>query len=118
MLDDVEVLPLGSASVFRLCVFIDVQLACARRHTVEDIITHTNLSRMVDIRVNPGQPAAAIECAVADGGDGVGDGDRGQPVAVVECATNDGGDGVGDGHRGQASAVIVFATYCLSAIFS
>ena len=118
MLDDVEVLPLGSASVHRLCVFIDVQLACARRHTVEDIITHTNLSRMVDIRVNPGQPAAAIECAVADGGDGVGDGDRGQPAAARECVVADGCDGVGDGHRGQASAVIVFATYCLSAIFS
>ena len=59
MLDDVEILPLGSASVFLLCVLIDVQLACARMHIGEDTITHTNLSRMVDIRVNPGQLAAS-----------------------------------------------------------
>ena len=37
-----------------------------------------------------------IECVVADGCDGVGDGYRGQPAAALECPVADGGDGVGD----------------------
>ena len=50
-------------------------------------------------------PAAVLECLTADGGDGVGDGDRDQPAAAPECPVADGCDGVGDDDRCQPTAV-------------
>ena len=64
-----------------------------------------------------GQAGAIVECKVADGGDGVGDGDAGQAAATIERAVADGGDGVGDGDARQAGATIEFVTHCISINF-
>ena len=51
------------------------------------------------------KPAAPSESAIADGGDGIGDGNGSEPAANRESMVTDGGDGIGDGDRGEASAI-------------
>ena len=72
---------------------------------IENITPHADFFR-VGIGINPHQAGALVERIVADGGDGVGDGDACQATATGERIVADGGDGVGDGDARQAAATI------------
>ena len=87
------------------------------RNSIENITPYADFFR-VRICVYPCQAFATGESIVADGGDGIGDGDAGQAAATIERAVADGGDGAWDGDARQAGAVIVFATHCVSVCFN
>ena len=75
------------------------------RNSIENITPYADFFR-VRICVYPCQAFATGESIVADGGDGIGDGDAGQAAAFRERPFTDGGDGVGDGDTGQAGATL------------
>ena len=59
-----------------------------------------------------------MESRNADAGHTVGDGEGCQSTAAMESRNADAGHTVGDGEGCQSAAIIVFATYCVSAIFT
>ena len=87
-------------------VYILSNSQCCEISTVAKnvIVGCPHRSAIDGIKGNGGEPSAAPESAIVNGGDAAGDGDGGEIITEAESLAANGGDAFGDGDGGESTA--------------